>query len=67
MIPLKKYLEDRISQLESRKIMIPRYLKRPGEFAGKKDFSLDDIPKIEEDIRLCKLALRAITTKKQNT
>jgi hypothetical protein len=41
--------------------MIPRYLKRPGEFAGKKDFSLDDIPKIEEDIRLCKLALRAIT------
>jgi len=57
---LKSFLEKRIQQLEHRRMMIPRYVKRPEAFAGKKDHSLDDLPKIEADISETKAALKAV-------
>lgn len=60
MMPILKYLNDRLSQLEHRKMMIPRYVKRPGDFLGKKDFSLDDLPAIEQDINETKIAIKSV-------
>lgn len=60
MISLKEYLQARLTQLEDRKFMIPRYVERPLNFLGKKDFSMDDLPKIEEDIEETKACLKAI-------
>ncbi len=54
------FLNDRLQQLENRKLMIPRYVERPGKFLGKKDFSLDDLPKIEDDIRETKALILAL-------
>lgn len=59
-MPLLKYLRDRLAQLEHRKMMIPRYIERPGNFLGKKDFSLDDIPAIQADIEETKMAIKAV-------
>lgn len=55
-----KFLNDRLLQLGNRKMMIPRYVHKPGMFLGKKDFSLADIPKIEEEIKECEVAIKAI-------
>jgi hypothetical protein len=66
MSELTKFLSARLSQLEHRKMMIPRYVKNPGSFLGKKDFSLDQLPKIEEDIQETKAAIRGIETWKDN-
>jgi hypothetical protein len=61
MSELIDFLNSRISQLEDRKMMIPRYVKRSGKFAGKKkDFSLADLPKIQEKINETKAALVGI-------
>lgn len=60
MVTLTDYLNQRITQLKHRKMMIPRYIKLPGNFVGKKDFSLDDIPNIEKEIKECETALAAI-------
>lgn len=57
---LKNYIEARLNQLENRKMMIPRYIERPGKFLGKKDFSLEDLPKIDAQIAECKAALKGI-------
>lgn len=57
---LKKLLEDRLVQLQQRKMMIPRYVERPGKFLGKKDFSLDDLPIIQKEIEETKVAIKAI-------
>ena len=62
---LTKFLEDRLAQLEHRKMMIPRYVNRPGNFLGKKDFSLEDLPKIEEEIEETKASLKAIADLKK--
>lgn len=60
MMPLLEYLNSRLRQLEHRKMMIPRYVKKPGEFLGKKDFSLDDLPKIDKEIKEVQAAIRAV-------
>jgi hypothetical protein len=60
MSELTDFLEARIRQLEDRKKMIPRYVQREGSFAGKKDFSLNDLPKIQEKINETKSALAGI-------
>jgi hypothetical protein len=57
---LKNIIQNRLQQLENRKMMIPRYVERPGKFLGKKDFSLEDLPKIEAQIAECKAALKGI-------
>lgn len=57
---LKCIIENRLRQLENRKMMIPRYVERSGKFLGKKDFSLDDLPKLEQQIAECKAALKGI-------
>jgi len=60
MSDLSKILQARLTQLENRKFMIPKYVKRPGKFLGKKDFSLDDLPKIQLEIDETKAAIKAI-------
>lgn len=65
MQSLTSYLKERIQQLEHRKMMIPRYVERPEAFLGRRDFSLDDLPKIEEDLKECKFALWAIESRKK--
>jgi hypothetical protein len=60
MSTLTSFLEERLRQLNDRKFMIPRYVKQPGAFAGKKDFSLKDLPKIQEEIEETKAALAGI-------
>lgn len=57
---LTQFLQDRLTQLEHRKMMIPRYVNRAGNFLGKKDFSLDDLPKIEEEIEETKAAIKGV-------
>jgi hypothetical protein len=63
MQSLSAYLKERIQQLENRKMMIPRYVERPEAFLGKKDFSMNDLPKIEEDLKECRFALWAIISR----
>lgn len=60
MSTLKSFLKSRLEQLEHRKIMIPRYVGRPGKFLGKKDFSLDDMPVIEYQIKETQAAIKAV-------
>lgn len=60
MQSLTDYLRDRLNQFEQRRMMIPRYVERPGAFLGKKDFSLNDLPKIDGEIAECKAALKAV-------
>lgn len=60
MKSLTQILTDRLNQLEHRKMMIPRYVKNPLSFIGKKDFSLNDLPKLEEDIAETKAAIKGI-------
>jgi hypothetical protein len=67
MMNLKQFIQDRITQLEQRRFMIPRYIEREGQFLGKKDFSMGDIPKIEQEIEECKAALKGIEQWKTNT
>lgn len=64
MQTLTNYLKERIQQLEDRKMMIPIYLDRPGRFLGNKEFSMSDIPKIEQDIKECEVALKSIAAYK---
>lgn len=60
MSALTKYLRDLILQLEQRKMMIPRYVKKPGSFLGRTDFSLNDLPVIDKQISEAKAALKGI-------
>jgi hypothetical protein len=60
MVDLIKFLQSRVEQQCNRVMMIPRYLERPHAFAGRNDFSLNDIPKIKQDIAECKAAIKAI-------
>lgn len=55
-----KFLNDRLRQLQDRRMMIPRYVERPGAFLGKKDFSLADIPGIDKEIEECQQAIKAV-------
>lgn len=57
---LIEFLEDRIRQLEDRKFMIPKYVEYPLRFLGRKDFTLDEIPKIQHQILECKAAIKAV-------
>jgi len=57
---LQDFIQKRLDQLKNRKLMIPRYVKQPGSFVGKKDFSLSDLPKIDEEIEECKICLKAL-------
>jgi len=58
---LRKFLQDRLAQLEHRKMMIPRYVERPQKFAGtKKDFTLDMLPQIEKEIAETRAAIKGI-------
>lgn len=54
------FLNSRLSQLENREMMIPRYVEMPGKFIGKKDFSIDDLPLIKQQIKETKAAISAI-------
>lgn len=63
---LKELLKDRLYQLEHRKMMIPRYVERPGKFLGKKDFALSDLPAIEHQIGETKAAIKGIELFNQN-
>lgn len=67
MTTLEKFLIARIEQLDHRKMMIPRYVERPHAFAGKKDFSLEDLPRIEIEIGEAKAALKAVREFKNQT
>lgn len=58
--PLIKFLTDRKKQLEQRKIMIPKYLEHPHAFLGKNNFTVEDIARIELEIKECDAALKAI-------
>lgn len=60
MMPLDKFLHERIMQRDHRLMMIPRYVERPGNFVGKKDFTLADLPKIKYEIEEAKVALKAV-------
>lgn len=60
MVTLTAFLFTRIEQLENRLMMIPRYLERPESFVGRKDFSLEDLPKIQLEIEEAKVALAAV-------
>lgn len=60
MNDLLTFLQERLQQLEHRKMMIPRYVQRPGAFVGKKDFSLNDLPTIQEQIEETKAAIAGI-------
>ena len=60
MKSLTQILTERLNQLENRKMMIPRYVAKPLSFIGKKDFSLNDLPKLEEDIAETKAAIKGI-------
>ena len=46
-------------------MMIPRYVAKPLSFVGKKDFSLNDLPKIQEQIDETKAAIKGIELYKQ--
>lgn len=65
MQTLTNYLKERIQQLEHRKMSIPIYLEHPGKFLGNKDFSMSDIPKIEQDIKECEVALKSVAAHKK--
>lgn len=60
MTTLTKFLTDRKKQLEQRKRMIPLYLERPQDFLGKKIFSVEDIARIELEIKECEAAIKAV-------
>lgn len=61
------FLYDRLNQLQDRKMMIPRYVQRSGAFAGKKkDFSMNDLPKIGDEIEETKVAIKAIEDWRKN-
>lgn len=60
MLSLTTFLKNRLLQLEQRKMMIPRYVERPGSFLGRTDFSIEDLPKIQQEINECKAALKAV-------
>jgi hypothetical protein len=63
---LTDFLNNRISQLEDRKRMIPRYLKRSGFVGSKRDFKMEHLPKIQEEIDETKVAIRAIEQWRKN-
>lgn len=65
LVSLLSFLEQRIEQLEHRKMMILRYLGDPNKFVGRKDFSLEDIPKLEELINEARFALDAVKAYKK--
>lgn len=60
MKSLTDFLHDRLRQLENRKMMIPKYIKNPLSFIGKKDFSLNDLPRLEDEINETKAAIKGI-------
>jgi len=57
---LKKELENRLAQLENRKMMIPRYVENNRAWSGKNHYSLDMIPGIQKQIDETKAAIKGI-------
>lgn len=57
---LLEFLNNRLKQLKDRRAMIPKYVERPGSFLGKKDFSKEDIPLIDFQIRETVAAITAV-------
>ncbi len=57
---LKTELSNRLAQLENRKMMIPRYVKNNKAWSGKNHYTLDMIPKIQEQINETKAAIKGI-------
>lgn len=47
---LKLELEKRVEQLEGRKMSINAYLKHPGSFIGKAQYTEADVQKVENEI-----------------
>lgn len=60
MSVLTDFLEMRLSQLHCRMNMIPKYLKREGIISSRRDFKMDDLPKIQKEIDETTVAIRAI-------
>ncbi len=57
---LKKELQNRLSQLEQRKFMLPRYCDNNYTFLGIKVYSLNMLPGIQKQIDETKAALKGI-------
>lgn len=57
---LKKELENRLLQLENRKMMIPRYVDNNRSWSGKNHYSLDMLPEIQQQIDETKAAITGI-------
>jgi hypothetical protein len=57
---LKKELENRLTQLENRKMMIPRYVKNNKAWSGKNHYTMDMIPEIQKQIDETKAAIKGI-------
>jgi len=53
---------QRMWQLQGRILEIRNYVKRDGKVISKKDFTLKDIPKIEDQIVEMHLGIKAIET-----
>lgn len=57
---LKTELLSRLTQLEHRKMMIPRYVNNNKAWSGKNHYSLDMIPGIQKQIDETKAAIKGI-------
>lgn len=57
---LKKELENRLAQLENRKMMIPRYVDNNRSWSGKNHYSLNMLPEIQLQIDETKAAIGGI-------
>lgn len=55
-----EYLNTLLSQLKDRKEMIPKYLKNPDRFLGKKDYAVKMLHGIDQEIAETKVAIAAI-------
>lgn len=51
---------QRMWQLQGRIIQIKNYVKMPGFTVSKKDFTLDDIPGIQDKIEEMRLGIKAV-------
>lgn len=54
------YLNTLLPQLRDRKEMVPKYLKNPDRFLGKKDYAVNMLKDIDAEIAETKVALAAI-------
>lgn len=55
-----EYLNALLPQLRDRKEMVPKYLKNPDRFLGKKDYAVKMLDGIDQEIAETKVAIAAI-------